>query len=179
MDEPYIGEIRSIAFGYAPKGWAFCNGQTLPISQNQALFSLLGTTYGGNGSTTFNLPNLQSRVPVGAGQGPGLQNYVLGQQAGTETVALTPDQMPAHEHSIVGTMQAGAAADETGPVGNFPAGDASNHYSAGPKNATLGPANAVKGQTAAQGGNQPHDNRQPYLATYFVIALQGIFPSRS
>ncbi|QNH63079.1 phage tail protein [Hymenobacter sediminicola] len=179
MDEPYIGEIRSIAFGYAPKNWAFCNGQLLPVNQYQALFSLLGTTYGGNGSTTFGLPNLQSRVAVGAGQGPGLQNYVLGQQAGNETVSLTPDQMPAHGHTITGTMQAGASADENGPIGNFPGGDASNHYSAGPKNATLGTANAVKGQTDAQGANQPHDNRQPYLATHFVIALQGIFPSRS
>lgn len=180
MDEPYIGEIRSIAFGYAPRGWAFCNGQTLAISQNQALFSLLGTTYGGNGQTTFNLPNLQSRVPVGAGQGPGLQNYALGQQAGSETVTLTPDQMPAHGHSIVGTMQAGAAADDSLAAGNYPAGGSSrNLFSAGPKNATLGPANAVKGQTDMQGGNQGHDNRQPYLATYFVIALQGIFPSRS
>jgi microcystin-dependent protein len=178
MDEPYIGEIRAIAFNYAPRGWAFCNGQLLAINQNQALFSLLGTTYGGNGQTTFALPNLQSRVAVGAGQGPGLQNYVLGQQAGNETVTLTQDQMPAHTHSVTGTMQAGAGSDESGPGGNFPGGGVSRHYSTGPKNATLGPANALKGQTATQGANQPHDNRQPYLATYFVIALQGIFPSR-
>lgn len=178
MDEPYLGEIRAIAFNYAPKGWLLCNGQTLSVQQNQALFSLLGTTYGGNGQTTFNLPNLQSRVAVGTGQGPGLQNYTLGEMAGQETVSLTQDQLPPHTHTIAGTMQAGATADESTPVGNFPAGGASNHYSTGPMNASLGPANAVKGQTAPQGSNQPHDNRQPYLATYFVIAVQGLYPSR-
>ncbi|RAK67980.1 phage tail protein [Hymenobacter edaphi] len=179
MDEPYIGEIRAISFPFAPKNWAFCNGQTLPINQNQALFSLLGTTYGGDGVTTFKLPNLQSRVAVGSGQGPGLQNYALGQMGGNETVALTLDQMPPHAHVVSGTVQAATSADESSPVGNFPGGGNLNMYSSGPKNATLGTANSVKGQTSAQGGNQPHENRQPYLATYFVIALTGVYPSRS
>ncbi|UOQ96785.1 tail fiber protein [Hymenobacter sp. 5317J-9] len=178
MSEPYIGELRAIGFNFAPKGWALCNGQLLPINQNQALFSVIGTTYGGNGTTNFALPNLQSRVALGSGQGPGLQNYVLGQTGGNEGVALTPAQLPVHTHVVSGTMQAGAAADDTNPAGNYPGSGQRNMYSDGPKNATLGTPNFVKGQTASMGSGVPHENHQPYLATYFVIALTGVFPSR-
>ncbi|MDB5268893.1 MAG: hypothetical protein JWP58_1933 [Hymenobacter sp.] len=179
MDEPYLGEIRAIAYDYAPKGWAFCAGQTLPINSNQALFSLLGTTYGGNGVTTFNLPNLQGRVPVGIGQLPGGGSYVLGQQGGNESVTLTQAQLPAHIHPITGTMKSGSAGEETGAPGDYPAPGTVSMYAAGTKNAIMGAANGITGTTAAQGGSAPHDNRMPYLATYYVIALQGIFPSRA
>lgn len=179
MDEPLLGEIRSIAINYAPKGWAFCSGQLLPINQNQALFSLLGTTYGGNGITTFGLPNLMGRVPVGAGQLAGGASYPLGQPAGSDSVSLLQSQMPSHTHTITGTMATSASGDDLSPVGGYPAGGGRAIYASGPKNTTLGPANSIMGTTTQQGGNQPHDNHQPYLATYFVIALQGVFPSRS
>ncbi|RYY14457.1 MAG: phage tail protein, partial [Cytophagaceae bacterium] len=116
MDSPYLGEIRSIAFGFAPKGWALCNGQLLAVNQNQALFSLLGTTYGGNGQTTFALPNLQGRVPVGTGQLPGGTTYTLGMMAGTESVSLQQGQLPPHTHAVTGTLQAGSGADDSSPV---------------------------------------------------------------
>jgi microcystin-dependent protein len=168
MSEPFLGEIRIFGFNFAPRGWAFCNGQLLAISQNTALFSLLGTTYGGNGQTTFALPNLQSRVPVHFGQGPGLSSYSLGQAAGVESVTLIASQLPAHNH----TVNASTQSDITGnPTGNFPAGGASYDTTA---NTTMNGAMVGGG-----GGNQPHENLQPYLALNFCIALAGIFPSRN
>ena len=178
MDSPYLGEIRSIAFGYAPKGWALCNGQLLPVNQNQALFSLLGTTYGGNGTTTFALPNLQGRVPVGTGQGTNLSNYPLGAALGNESVTLLQTQIPQHTHPVVGTLTPGNSPQDTTPAGNYPASGGLNAFNPGPKNVAMLPANSISGMTGMTGGNQTHENRQPYLATNFVIALQGIYPSR-
>lgn len=182
MNEPLIGEIRSIAFNYAPKGWAFCNGQLLPITQNQALFSVLGVAFGGNGTTNFALPNLQGRVPVGIGQGAGLSNYSMGTLGGTESVTLNQTQLPTHTHPITGTLQVATAAEDKSPVDGLPAtapaAGAQNVYNPGPKNTTMGAPGGISGTTASQGGNAPHENRQPYLATNFVIALVGIYPSR-
>ena len=177
MDEPYLGEIRSIAIPYAPRGWAFCNGQLMTVNSNQALFSLLGTTYGGDGRTTFALPDLRGRVPVGIGQLAGGSNYVLGQRGGQESVTLTQDQLGAHTHPVTGTIQAAAGNDDAAPSGDYPGGGNIAMYGTGSKGPAMGAI--TPGTTAAQGGSQPHDNRMPYLATNYVIAIQGIYPSRS
>jgi microcystin-dependent protein len=178
MDESYIGELRPIGFGYAPKGWLLCQGQTLAINQNQALFSLLGTTYGGNGQTTFNLPDLRARVPVGQGQGPGLSSYVLGQVGGVENQTLTPTQLPAHSHVVQGTMVPDAATDNGAPTGEYIGTGSLNQYSKGPKNTAMA-ANAVSGTANPVGNNQPHENRQPFIAINYAICIQGLFPPRS
>ena len=177
MDEPFIGEIRPIGLNYAPRGWAFCNGQLLPINQNQALFSLLGTTYGGNGVQTFALPDLRSRVPVGTGQGPGLSPYSLGQVGGVESVTLTTAQLPAHTHPVTGTMQAAELGDPSTPKGNFLAADANAQFGTGPANTTMG--SAAQGTSGNTGGSQGHENRMPTLGLNYVIALQGLYPSRN
>jgi microcystin-dependent protein len=172
MSQPFIGEIRIFGFNFAPRGWAFCNGQLLAIAQNTALFSLLGTTYGGNGQTTFALPNLQSRVPVHFGQGPGLSSYALGQEAGSESVTLIQNEIPAHVH----TVSPSCSTDDPNagsPKNNFPAAAGTPIYS-NTSNAVMGVSN-----TSIVGGSQPHNNIQPYLALNFCIALQGIFPSRN
>ena len=176
MSEPFIGQILIVGFNFAPRGWAFCNGQILSIAQNTALFSLLGTTYGGNGQTTFALPNLQSRVPLHFGQGPGLSGYSLGELSGTETVTLNSSQMPQHTHTnTVAFNASNASASDTVPTGNFLAAD--NQYKS-TANTTLNAA-AVQVTIQPAGGSQPHENRQPYLALNFIIALEGIFPSRN
>ena len=167
MSEPFLGEIRMVGFTFAPQGWAECNGQLLPISQNTALFALLGTTYGGNGQTTFALPDLRGRTPNHAGQGPGLENYDQGQSSGTETVTLNVNQIPVHQH----TQPASNAEQDTNRPGN--AVPAKGGVYAGSSDGT------VMDPTNAAGGGQPHDNRSPYLTLRFVIALQGIFPSRN
>lgn len=169
MSEPFLGMLAIYGFNFAPRGWAMCNGQILPIAQNTALFSLLGTTYGGNGQTTFALPNLQSRVPVHFGQGPGLSSYDLGQAAGTETVTLNVNEIPAHTHTIAAT-DADAASNK--PEGNVLASGGS--YAPTP-NINM----AASMVPPSGGGNQPHPNIQPYLALNFCIALEGIFPSRN
>jgi len=170
MSEPFLGMIAIYGFNFAPRGWAMCNGQILPIAQNTALFSLLGTTYGGNGQTTFALPNLQSRVPIHFGQGPGLSSYDLGQAAGTETVTLTVNEIPLHQHPI---MASDGPVASGRPEGNVLCEGGS--YNSGPANvnmlATMIPPSG--------GGSQPHPNIQPYLALNFCIALEGIFPSRN
>lgn len=165
MSDPFLTEIRLISFNFPPKGWAFCNGQLLRINQNQALFALVGTTYGGDGQTTFGLPNLQGLVSMGMGSG-----YVLGQFGGTETVTLTTLQIPAHNHNLQVNSGAGTALS---PVGAFPASSATNPYSAS--------AGSVMGLTpsANAGSSQAHTNMSPYLVLNFIIALQGIFPSRN
>lgn len=173
MSEPYLGQIISVGFNFAPRGWAMCNGQLLPISQNDALFALLGTTYGGDGITTFGLPNLQSRIAIHQGQGPGLQNYVLGQASGTETVTLTTNQMPAHTHPA---MAVAGNADKTTANGNLWATESAGATSFYSDGAPDGPMNAQA--ISAAGGNQPHDNLMPYLCMTYVIALEGIFPSQ-
>jgi microcystin-dependent protein len=167
MAEPYLGEIRLGGWNFAPVGWALCDGSTLSIAQNDALFALVGTTYGGNGETTFSLPNLLGRVPVHQGS-----SYLMGQTAGAETVTLTTAQLPEHQH----TLKVSSAEATTGmPTSNFPAtaplalGYA---YSSQTSNTTMG---AV---IEAVGGSQPHSNLQPFLCITYVIALQGIFPSQ-
>jgi len=175
MQDPWLGEIALVAFDFAPQGWAFCNGQLLSINQNTALFSLLGTTFGGDGRTTFALPDLRSRVPLCFGQGNGLSKYDWGGAGGVEGVTLSSGQMPVHTHSY--TPQASAAGGTAlSPANGFWAEspDGSTLYKTGASNASMAP------QTIGNaGGSMPHENRQPYLALNYIIALQGIFPSRS
>ena len=171
MSDPFIGEIRLVPYNFAPRGWAFCNGQILAINTNTALFSLLGVTFGGNGQTTCARPDLRGRTPVHAGgsAGPGLSNVTLGQVAGTETVTLTQNQLPAHGH-LAGSTNAGATGNR--PAGQFPS--AGGSYGAPSDGGTL---NAAFIQNS--GGGQPFANRPPYLGLNYIIALEGIFPSRN
>jgi microcystin-dependent protein len=165
MAEPFIGEVKIIGFNFAPKGWAFCNGQLLSINQNQALFSLLGTTYGGNGVTTFALPNLQGRTPLHTGSGFG-----LGQASGEEAHTVTPSEMPAHSHA---PRAASNTANATSPVGNVWAATGAYTGFAGSAD------EAMSAQLVSTvGGGQAHPNLSPYLVLNFVIALIGIYPSR-
>ncbi len=168
MAEPFLGEIRMVGFNFAPQGWAMCNGQILSISQNTALFSLLGTTYGGNGTQTFALPDLRGRVAIHLGQGPGLQSYPQGEIGGVESVTLTTGQMPTHAHSQL------TSKDEQ--TTNRP--DAAYPTIGGIYASTQDGAAPMQPSNNA-GGSQPHENRQPFLVMNFVIALQGIFPSRN
>ncbi len=173
MADPFLGEIRIFGFNFPPKGWAFCEGQLLPISQYQALFSLLGTFYGGNGVNTFALPNLQSRVPIGIGQGPGLSPYVIGDTGGVEAVTLTTGELPSHNHLASGNSGKGDSLVPTNCVWSADAGGSAPYSSATP-DGYLSP-NAI----GLTGGNQPHENRPPFLALNFSIAMAGIFPSRN
>ncbi len=183
MADPFVAEIRIFPFNFAPKGWAWCDGQLLPLSQNTALFSLLGTTYGGNGKSNFALPDLQGRAPMHPGQGPGLSLHDLGETGGSETVTLLESEIPAHSHTLrlaedgvralnpptgayVGTVEAARVAWELKPVPPT--------FAASPANALL----AVEALTPA-GGDAPHNNMQPYMTCYFCIALQGVFPPRT
>lgn len=169
---PYLGEIRIMAFQFAPKGWALCDGQLLSIQSNTALFSILGTTYGGNGTTTFALPNLQSRIPIHAGQGQGLSPYTQGQVGGFESVTLTTQQLPQHNHNV---NVLGVNAGTNKAANNYLADSTSgNVYTTSAPNATLNP-NALTNT----GNNQPHANIEPYLCVSFCIATQGIFPPRN
>src|SRR5687768_7321762 len=172
MSQPFLGEIRLFPYNFAPRGWAFCNGQILSIAQNTALFSLLGTTYGGNGQTTFALPDLRGRVANSAGQGPGLQNYSLGQVAGAESVTLLASQMPAHTHPFTAPCNTDDP-NAGSPKNNFPAAVGDPIY-ATTTNATMG-----AGTTGLAGNSQPVSIVQPYLTLNYCIALQGIFPSRN
>lgn len=171
MSEPFIGEIRMAGFNFAPRNWAFCNGQLLSINQNTALFSLLGTTYGGDGQTTFALPNLQGRVPMHQGQGSGLTPRTMGELAGQEAVTLISTQMPAHNHLVNVFNDDGTAKT---PVNSFPAAATAPIYSATAGGGTMNPQ-----ALSVAGGSQPHNNIQPYLVVNFIIALNGIFPSRN
>jgi len=167
-DTPYLSEIKIFSFNFPPKGWAFCNGQLLPINQNQALFSLLGTTYGGNGQTTFGLPDLRGRVPMHVGSG-----FVQGQMAGTEGQTLNVSQIPAHTHQI---NAATATVNQPYPSGNLWAtGGTQPAYSASPTAGAL----MSPGSITNTGGSQPHENRAPFLTLNMSIALTGIFPSRN
>lgn len=168
MGTPYLGEIRVVSFNFPPKGWAFCNGQILSIAQNQALFSLLGTTYGGNGTQTFALPNLQGRVPIHLGNG-----YFQGQIGGETAVTIAALNMPAHSHQARGVS---TTANEVSPSGNTWAASVDNPYSI---NSNIGTVAMNPASVSQVGGTQPHDNLQPYLVLTYVIALQGIFPSRN
>lgn len=171
MSEPFIGEVRMAGFNFAPRGWAFCNGQVISIAQNTALFSLLGTTYGGNGQTTFALPNLQGRVPMHTGQGPGLSNRVQGEQGGSANVTLLAAQMPAHSHALA---TAAVPADRATATGNRLAQPRDPVYRNTPPDGQLDGA-----AIGASGGSLPHNNLSPYLVVNFIIALQGVFPSRN
>ncbi|MDY7226284.1 phage tail protein [Hyalangium rubrum] len=175
MSEPFLGEIRIFAGNFAPRGWAFCEGQLLSIAQNTALFSILGTTYGGNGQTTFALPDLRGRVPIQPGQGPGLSPHTLGEAAGQETVTLISNQMPAHTHPFGAHNGQGDTFSPEGAV-NAAAVDSTQQ----PLNIYSTQVNTVMGPQSVgiSGGNQPHPNMQPYLCLNFIIALEGIFPSR-
>jgi microcystin-dependent protein len=173
MADPFVAEIRIFPFNFAPKGWAWCNGQLLPLSQNTALFALLGTTYGGDGKSTFALPDLEGRAPMHPGQGPGLSLHDLGESGGTETVTLLQSEIPVHTHVLQAQNQPG---NRTTPVGN----SISRLVGATPY---LPPAGAPLAPMAPQalapaGGDIPHNNMQPYLTCYFCIALQGVFPPR-
>ncbi|HWA83495.1 MAG TPA: tail fiber protein [Fimbriimonadaceae bacterium] len=167
--DPFLGEIRPVGFTFAPQGWALCAGQILPIAQNTALFSLLGTTFGGDGVTTFALPDLRSRVAVGAGQGPGLTNYDLGQDGGVEQVSLASNQLPAHSHHVMASSQAAVAYS---PESGVPGKAARTVYGGG-SNGTLAPDSL-----GMAGQGLPHENHQPFLSVLYVIALQGIYPPR-
>ncbi|MES2649670.1 MAG: tail fiber protein [Bacteroidota bacterium] len=171
--EPYIGEIFMSGFNFPPRGYANCSGQILSIAQNTALFSLLGTTYGGNGQTTFGLPDLRGRVPINMGQGPGLSNKNLGEMSGTEDVTLLPTQMPQHNHALNAVSQAG---DISIPTNAFLAntGSLDKEYRATGTQTAMNVA--AIGNT---GGSQPHSNMQPYLVVNFYIAIEGLFPSRN
>lgn len=170
--EPFIGQLALVPYNFAPKGWALCNGQILSIAQNTALFSLLGTTYGGNGTTTFALPDLRGRVPLSSGQGPGLNNYILGQTGGAETQTLTLNQIPAHTHLLIADTSVGTSER---PNGALPARNAAGV----PQYGTHSTGTMSAGGTQSAGGSQPHDNMQPYVTLNWIIALQGIFPSQN
>jgi len=205
--EPFVGEIRWVAFNFAPRGWATCDGQILSIAQNTALFSLLGTTYGGDGQTTFALPDMRGRVPVHVGQGPGLSSRVMGEVGGSEAVTLTTAEMPLHVHTLashthtipglpVDVRVSSFAATKGSPAGNVLAkatleqggtGSLTNVYSTGLADALLAAGSAVtepgttgsaSGTTLTAGGSQPHQNMPPFLGVNCIIALEGIFPSR-
>lgn len=172
MSEPFIAEIRIFAGNFAPRSWAFCDGQLLPVSQNTALFSLIGTTYGGDGRSTTALPNLQGRAPMHPGRGPGLTSRRLGQKGGVETVTLTEAQMPNHNHTLRAQSNDGNSGIAVGNTLARTDGGLSYHT----------PANLVPMASQAlpnTGGSQAHNNLQPFLAINFIIALQGLYPSRS
>lgn len=177
MSQPFIGEIRMVGFNFAPINWAFCDGQILSIDQFDTLFALIGITYGGDGQTTFALPDLRSRVPLDMGQGPGLSNYEIGQAAGVESVSLNNNQIPSHTHSLnvdngVGTL--------TTPNGNYIAGiSGGNNKPTIAAFATSANTTLAANSISATGSGQAHTNIQPYTCVNFIIALQGIFPSRN
>ena len=168
MAEPFIGEVKMVAFQFAPKGWALCNGQTMSIQQNQALFAIIGTTYGGNGTQTFALPNLQGAVPLHQGIYVG-NPYIMGETGGAQSVTLLSNQF-GHGHSVSAT----ANATTNTAAGNFPAVAAGDIYGSGTPDTTMNPA-----IVSSAGGSQAHTNLQPYLVINFVIALTGLFPSRN
>lgn len=171
MPLPFLGEVRIFAGNFPPQGWAFCNGQLLAISQNTALFSLLGTTYGGNGQTTFALPDLRGRVPVHPGQGPGLSQRDLGEQIGSETEALSVNEMPQHAHSL-GASAANGNRDQVA------GGVMARSPSAIPQFGAAADTTLATSAVTTTGLSQPHNNMQPYLTLSFIIALQGVYPSR-
>ena len=173
MGQPFVGEIRMVGFSFAPAGWAFCNGQLMPISENETLFTLIGTTYGGDGQSTFALPNLQGRMPVHQGTGSGLPTRTIGEAAGVESVTLISGQLPLHTHVALAQTASG---NQPTPGGNIWASSTLNEY-AGPALAPNATMNA--GNLLSAGGNQPHENMSPFLTVNFVISLFGIFPSQN
>jgi len=173
MTQPYIGEIRMFGGNFAPYGWAFCNGALQSISQNDTLYNLIGTTYGGDGQQTFALPDLQGRIPIHQGQGNGLSTYVLGQKAGSETVTLISSQLPSHPHTAMGSA---TGTQQTNPA-NATWGNNQLPNTFGPGTSANGTMNM--GATSMTGNSQPHDNLIPFLVVSFIIALTGIYPSQT
>ena len=173
MSEPFVGEIRMFAGNFAPRGWAFCDGQLLAVSQNDALFSLLGTIYGGDGRTTFGLPDLRGRLPIHAGSGPGLSPRRLGAKGGAENVTLTTNQLPAHSHNIGGNNAAG---DSTTPSGHFAQDTNGSNLYVGALSSTT--TSMHSNMLTNVGGSRSHTNLMPFLCINFIIALVGIYPSR-
>ncbi|SMB83902.1 phage tail protein [Deinococcus hopiensis] len=173
MSNPYIGEIRTVGFNFAPQGWAMCDGQMLPIAEYDTLFALIGTTYGGDGQSTFALPNLQGRIPRHAGQGPGIpENLVLGDTGGTEQVTLTATQLPVHTHTLSVSSQ---VATDASPAGNRLARSSVGElFLADTPNVSLDPR-----ALSAAGGAQPHENMPPFLTVNYIISLYGIFPQQN
>jgi microcystin-dependent protein len=171
--DPFVAEIRIFPFNFPPRGWAFCSGQILPISQNTALFSLLGTTYGGDGKSNFALPNMQGNIPMHPGQGPGLSLHDLGETGGSETVTLLQSEIPAHTHTMRADILDIADTNAGSPNASYALSSGGTLYQAA--------ANGALADTAltAAGGDQPHNNMQPYLTLNFCIALQGVFPPRT
>lgn len=170
MSQPYIGEIRLFAGNFAPAGWAFCDGSVVPITENETLFNLIGTTYGGDGQVTFNLPDLRGRFPVHQGTGPGLSTYVIGQQAGSETVTLLPNQLAAHSHPV---LVADAVGHLASPENAYVAAHRDERF----RGANLDGSTMNVASLLPAGGSQPHENVHPYLGLNFIISLFGIFPS--
>jgi microcystin-dependent protein len=179
MADPFLGEIKIVAFNFAPKFWATCDGQILAIASNTALFSLLGTQYGGNGQTTFALPDLRGRAPIHQGTGPGLSLRTMGENGGSENVTLLVSQIPSHIHTLASANvpSVDATGNATTPNGNRPAraGDGESNYSSATSDSSI----ALAGNTDVTGGSQPHNNMPPFLTLNFVIALAGIFPPRN
>jgi microcystin-dependent protein len=171
MSEPFLGEITMFAGNFAPRGWAFCDGQLLAVSQNDALFSLLGTTYGGDGRTTFGLPELRGRVPIHAGTGPGLSPRILGARSGSESVTLTPAQLSPHSHPLQGSADPATSPDPSGKVFARTSGDSYG--------SDLSAANMSTAAIDNSGGSQSHPNLMPFQAVHFIMALVGVYPSRT
>ena len=174
MADPFVAEIRIFPFNFAPKGWAWCDGQLMPLSQNTALFSLLGTTYGGNGKSNFALPDLQGRAPMHPGQGPGLSLHDLGETGGSETVTLLESEMPIHPHTLRGNFNT-ADVNDPSPARSLARSNPGQLYQS---NSSANLTQMAPQGLALAGGDQPHNNMQPYLTFFFNIALQGVFPPR-
>jgi len=181
--EPFIGEVKIFGFSFSPLGYDYCNGQTYSIAQYSALFALIGTTYGGNGTTTFQLPDLQGRVPIGQGAGPGLPDYTMGEMGGSPTVTLTTANIPAHIHTVnnmrVQLQASNTTADENAAAGLFPGVAASSVYTASPTPGVFTGGAVVSGSTDVTGSNLPLSVVNPYLVLNYCIAVEGIFPSRN
>ena len=176
MGQPYVGEIRMFAGNFAPNGWMFCEGQTLPISENEVLFQLIGTTYGGDGEETFNLPNLASRIPIHMGTGPDGTTYQIGEMAGTEQETLTTQQIPSHNHPLI----ASTAASTLSPANALLTIPTSTQQGIRSYNSTVAPTTPLNASTVQPtGGSQPHENTQPFLCINFIISLFGVFPSQT
>jgi microcystin-dependent protein len=181
MSEPFIGEIRAFPFNFAPKGWAKCDGTLLPISQNTALFSLLGTAYGGDGQSTFALPNLRGAAPLGQGQGPGLSQRVLGEVGGSETVTLLTAQVPSHTHTVAVASSDAIAVAQSNPAANTVFGESQARARSAGYVSDLSAASVElsPSMVGPAGGSAPHNNMPPYLTLNFCIALQGVYPART
>lgn len=177
MSEPFVAEIRIFAGNFAPRGWAFCNGQQMPVSQNTALFSILGKIYGGDGRTNFNLPDLQGCAPMHQGEGPGLTARQIGAKGGAATVTLLQTQMPAHTHEVACAGLPGNVSDPGNAVWSPVPGSRKPVYVTNPDSSTMVDMNAQA--LAPEGGGMPHNNMQPYLGLSFIIALQGVYPARN